>query len=127
MEEVSTNTSTVAFTTEIPSEPDYEEEEYEYQDGDEAMEAPLVPTTIEIYHEDDTDIIRLATGDSFGEVILPFYAKIDDVDVSKTMPSMADDRNGMFDFPTHLVPLIMFLWHIICRHRPKLNNSMSFE
>ena len=26
-----------------------------------------------------------------------------------------------------MVPLIMFLWHIICRHRPKLNNSMSFD
>ena len=86
----------LAFSSDIDADDaDGEDEDY-------------IQTTVYIYHEDDTDIIKLSTGDAFGNVQIPIYEKLDDIDLNKVIPSLADDRNGMWDWLIHITPLMKF-------------------
>lgn len=106
--------SVIGETATVESQQTEEEVAFEssIEDGEteevEEAEDDYVPTIIEIYHEDDTDIIRLNGLDAFGPICIPFYEKLDDVDVSKTIPSLADERNGIWDWLAHLAPMMMF-------------------
>lgn len=77
-------------------------------DYEDAEEDDYIPTTVEIYHEDDVDVIKVNTADAFGRISIPFYTKLDAVNPDETMPSLVDDRNGAWDWLTAFVPMLMF-------------------
>ena len=91
----------VAFTASVDDDTDEASDDEESGSGEGTV-------TIYLMHEEDTDIIKMETEDSFGKVNIPCYIKMSEVDTSKTMPSMIDDRNTYWDFLAHLVPSIMF-------------------
>lgn len=65
--------------------------------------------SVEIYPEEDYDIIRIKTGDAFGPINIPFYVNnLNKVDVNKNIPSFVDDRNGDWDWLIHLIPDLLF-------------------
>ena len=64
--------------------------------------------SVEIYPDDDVDVIKVKSSEAFGDVSIPFYTKLSDIDLSKNVPSVADDRNGIWDWLIHMVPDIMF-------------------
>ena len=64
--------------------------------------------SVEIYPDDDVDVIKVRSSEAFGDVSIPFYTKLSDIDLSKNVPSVADDRNGIWDWLIHMVPDIMF-------------------
>lgn len=92
------DTTELAFSGEVDSEMTDEDD----------VDSDYIPTTIDVYQEEDTDIIRISTGDAFGPITIPFHECVGDVDVSKTTPSMVDERNGVYDFLTNFVPSMMF-------------------
>ena len=96
----------VAFSGDVEST---EEDEYQYDgDEDDSQENNYIPTYIKIFKEDDMDIVRLETADAFGEIVIPFHTKLEDIDPNVVMPSMVDDRNQEWDWLTHFVPLVRF-------------------
>ena len=99
-----TDDETLAFSSDVDATDD---EFYYAYDEDEEVD-DYIKTTIMVYHEDDTDIIKLNTADAFGEVIIPFYESLSTVDADKCIPSLADERNGMWDWLIHFTPLMMF-------------------
>ena len=64
--------------------------------------------SVEIYHEDDCDIVRINTEEFFGPVSIPFYANLDKINIDEIRPSIVDDRNGVWDWLIHIVPDLMF-------------------
>jgi len=64
--------------------------------------------SVEIYPDDDVDVVKVKSSEAFGDVSIPFYTKLSDIDLSKNVPSVADDRNGIWDWLIHMVPDIMF-------------------
>lgn len=78
-----------------------------YDEDESYAEAPE-NLSVEIYHEDDCDIIRVNTETFFGTVSIPFYAKLDEINGNDHTPSIADDRNGIWDWLIHMVPDLMF-------------------
>lgn len=79
----------------------------EEEEGEERVEYPF---SVEIFYEDDFDIIKINSDEAFGPVSIPFYTKLEDVktDVAKS-PSFVDDRNGVWDWLIHMVPDMMFV------------------
>lgn len=53
---------------------------------------------------DEEDIIRITSGEAFGPVNIPIYTRLADIPSENTVKSMVDDRNGVWDWMTHLVP-----------------------
>lgn len=108
-------TGTAAFFADIPSdvgndnddEPDGEDDDEEvYGEDDDEEEVGL---HIDFYPGEKYDVIRLFTTDLDGEIIIPFYVKVDEVDLTREQsPSMVDDRNGLWDWLTVLVPDMVF-------------------
>ena len=76
-------------------ESDEEATEYEY-------------LSVEVYPEDDMDIIRIKSGDAFGSINIPLYVKLNDMDMTKEYPSLADERNGIWDWLIHIIPDMIF-------------------
>lgn len=80
----------------------------EYEDGDEEPEG-TVQFSVEIFYEDDFDIVKINSGEAFGPVSIPFYTKMESIKIGgPTTPSIADDRNGVWDWLIHMVPDMMF-------------------
>lgn len=63
---------------------------------------------VEIYYDDNFDIIKVCSGEAFGHVAIPFYTNLDKVNVEGGVPSLIDDRNGIWDWMAHMVPDLMF-------------------
>lgn len=85
-----------------PTEDEYDEEETGNDDD--------YPFCVEIYPDDDYDIIKVNAADAFGPISIPYYVKLENVKVNTTedIPSIADDRNGVWDWLIHMVPDMMF-------------------
>lgn len=84
-----------------PTEDEYDEDETGNDD---------YPFCVEIYPDDDYDIIKVNADDAFGPISIPYYVKLENVKVNTTedIPSIADDRNGVWDWLIHMVPDMMF-------------------
>lgn len=85
-----------------PTEDEYNEEETGNDDD--------YPFCVEIYPDDDYDIIKVNADDAFGPISIPYYVKLENVKVNteEDIPSIADDRNGVWDWLIHMVPDMMF-------------------
>lgn len=96
----------VAFSTDIQDDG----EEFTYDDTEEENqeENSYLPTTIEVFEDGNSNVIRLRTADAFGEVVIPFYKNLAEVDLTKSLPSMVDDRNGDWDWLVHFAPMMRF-------------------
>lgn len=87
---------------------DDEDEDYEEEYAD------YTSISIDVYLDDEEaedrdDIIKLYSSDAFGNVAIPFYTNLNDVNIDgDQIPSMVDDRNGIWDFLIHITPDIMF-------------------
>ena len=81
----------------------YEEDEY-------SEEGEQMYLSVEIFPEDDFDIIRIHSDDAFGNITIPLYANLDDFNPSTytSKAEFVDERNGVWDWLTHMVPDIMF-------------------
>lgn len=90
----------------VVQSPTDEDDDDEYED-DVPTEGPEY-LSVEIYHEDDCDIIRINTEEFFGPVSIPFYTSLDSINGNDYTPSIADDRNGVWDWLIHMVPDLMF-------------------
>ena len=125
-EEEGGDTSTVTFSAPInqeSSEPqefgtlplpdlssDYDgNDEDEDGDDDDDDEEPEY-LSIEIYPEDDLDIVKICSGEAFGPIAIPLYCKLDSLSLedADNLPSMVDNRNGIWDWLTCMVPDLMF-------------------
>lgn len=86
------NRGEVAFAGEMMQTIDSYEEESDY-----------IPTYVKIY----SDCIRLETADAYGRIVIPFYYNINTSEPA-VIPSLVDDRNGEWDWLTHLAPVLRF-------------------
>lgn len=82
-------------------------------DGEEYTEdesEPEYPFSVEIFCDDTFDVVKVISGEAFGPISIPFYTHLDDIDVGPEtqLPSIADNRNGVWDWLIHLVPDMMF-------------------
>ena len=84
----------------------YTEDESEDEDEDDET---LNDTEVLIYPDENIDIIRLKFSDTFGNVEIPLYQKLSDIDPNDVIPSMADERNGDWDWLIHIVPDLRFV------------------
>jgi len=89
-----------------PSAPVPEEMEYLTDDEDEVD--ALNDLEVVIYPNENYDVIRLKLSDSWGNIEIPFYKKLADIDSTETIPSLADPRNGNWDWLIHTTPDMMF-------------------
>ena len=65
--------------------------------------------SVDIFYEDDIDVIKVNTEDAFGPISIPLYAKIEEISLESPEPtSLVDDRNGKWDWLIHMVPDLMF-------------------
>lgn len=104
-----------AYSTSIPAEKvdvaqnpvDSDEDEYDESETGADEDCPFY---VEIFYEDDYDVVKVNTGDAFGPISIPFYVKLDNVKVNSAedIPSIADNRNGVWDWLIHMVPDMMF-------------------
>lgn len=65
---------------------------------------------VNIIDDGEFDVVKVMSGEAFGPIALSFYTKLDNIDVSgnNDVPSIADDRNGVWDWLIHMVPDMMF-------------------
>lgn len=91
----------IAFSAELP-----EAAEEEYEDDEE--ENSYGPTTIEILKDGDGEILRIRTSDEFGDIVIPIYTDLTQLDLNEAVPSMVDDRNGDWDWLVHFSPMMRF-------------------
>lgn len=82
----------------------------EYEDDMEDIEEDGDETylSVSIIREEDIDIVKVESSDGYGKVIIPFYTNLGDIDISDTIPSIVDSRNGKWDWLTNFVPDLMF-------------------
>ena len=64
--------------------------------------------TVDIIKDGDSDIIKIDSPDRYGKVSIPFYTNIDSIATGDHIPSMADERNGIWDWLIHFMPMMMF-------------------
>ncbi len=95
-------------STEIEEESEDTVESDEDDDDDEDEEE-MNDTEVLIYPDTDVDIIRCKYSDTFGNIEIPLYKKLSDINPDELIPSMADDRNGNWDWLIHIVPDMRFL------------------
>ena len=81
------------------------EEDSEDPGDDEIPEQYL---SVEIFQDDDDDIVRVKSDDPFGSVVIPIYTNFDNIDISVASEKTVDPRNGSWDWITHMVPDVMF-------------------
>ena len=101
------------FFDEEDIEDDEEDEEDEECDEDDNEEESMDHTYVEIRRnlgsDSKYDLIKLITADDYDTIIIPFYTRLDEID-SKDMPkSMADSRNGVWDWMIHFMTDYRFL------------------
>lgn len=89
----------------------HEDTDDDYDDGDDDDEdedyTPTQNLHVNVFPDDDFDIIKVCNSDSFGEINIPFYTELSKVKIENP-PSMIDQRNGVWDWLTHMVPDMMF-------------------
>ena len=85
-----------------------DEEESIEEDIDEEDSSEEEFLSVEIYHESKYDIVKVNTSDYTGTISIPFYTKLDEIDINDVTPSIVDDRNGSWDWLIHVVPDLMF-------------------
>jgi len=86
---------------------EFDEEVESEEDDEDTM--PAQSLTVEIYPDDDgMDIVKIISSESSGDINIPLYVNIAEIDPSKKLPSLADDRNGKWDWLIHFTPDIMF-------------------
>lgn len=91
------------------SSEDSDDEQYEMSDMNvPSDEDEPVYLSVNIQYLDDFDIVKITSEESFGEVTIPIYTKLDEVKEDEVSPSMVDDRNGIWDWLIHMVPDLMF-------------------
>ena len=64
--------------------------------------------SVYVYNDDDLDVIRVNSGDVYGKISIPIYAKIDKINPNEEHHSMVDDRNGIWDWLIHRLPDVRF-------------------
>ena len=68
--------------------------------------------TIEVYPSayDDGDVIKIKSGDMCGSACIPLYANLGEIEeeMQKNPLPSTDDRNGDWDWLTHVMPDMMF-------------------
>lgn len=101
-DEVAFSGSLGASVLQNPNNDDIDDETDE--DSDDQLEF----LSVEIYHEEDCDIIRINTEEYFGPVSIPFYTDLKSINGDEYTPSITDDRNGVWDWLIHMVPDLMF-------------------
>lgn len=74
--------------------------------GDEEEEDEYL--RVSIVRDEDIDIIKIESSDGFGKVAIPFYTRIASLPKDEIIPSIADDRNGKWDWLIHFVPDLIF-------------------
>ena len=84
-----------------------DEEGEEYVNADEVVNEDEM-TTIDIYPEDDVDIIKLYSVDAFGETNIPIYIRLAEIDIEESKQYNTFEDNGYWDWLIHIVPDIMF-------------------
>jgi len=99
---------------------DDDDEEYEDEDDDDDMREPL---TVTIEHDNAFDIIIISHSivrypspsnlnpdvkPIVDEIAIPFVVNLDDVPINGYIPSLSDDRNGMWDWLIHFQPDMVF-------------------
>lgn len=63
--------------------------------------------SVRIDQESDFDIVRIMTSEAYGDVSIPIYTLLQNLDDDKPA-SVVDERNGVWDWLIHLVPDMMF-------------------
>lgn len=81
------------------------EDEDEDEDDEDLNEVEFL--SVEVYFEDDYDIIRINSEDAFGSISIPIYTKLSEVG-NNYIPSQVSDLNGIWDWLIHMVPDMMF-------------------
>lgn len=84
-----------------------DEEGEEYVNADEVVNEDEM-TTIDIYPEDDVDIVKLYSVDAFGETNIPIYIRLAEIDIEESKQYNSFEENGCWDWLIHTVPDIMF-------------------
>jgi hypothetical protein len=84
----------------------HEHEEEEDEDEDEEEECSYL--RISIFKEETFDIVKFESSDGYGKIAVPFYTNLDNVLQSDNISSIADDRNGKWDWLIHFAPDLMF-------------------
>lgn len=94
-------------TVEVAQNPVDTDDEYDEGETGDDEESPFY---VEVTYDDEYDIIKVNSGDAFGSISIPFYTKLDKIrlDAQGEIPSIADDRNGDWDWLIHMVPDMMF-------------------
>lgn len=79
-------------------------------DGEDDYYSESEYLSVEISLDEEFDVIKIISGDAYGPTNIPFYVKLDDIIVDPTtaVPSIVDDRNGVWDWLIHMVPDMMF-------------------
>lgn len=90
--------------TPVPNDDEEDDPEDEPYDEDEDLNYPI----IEILLGEKFDIIHVISSDTLGQVVYPFYEKLDTISIDKHISSIADDRNGIWDGLIHLLPDLPF-------------------
>jgi hypothetical protein len=102
---------TIIEEPEKESEPEEFIEETDSNEDSEWSDDEKTYMSVYIYMEEKFDIIRVNSSDPFGDISIPLYTILDEIDVSKEHHSLIDDRNGCYDWLIHQVPDLMFRTH----------------
>ena len=86
-----------------------EENENDESEDEEYQEIDYL--TVDIYPEEDFDVIRIKTSDIFGKVEIPMYTDFDAVEVKEETSiakSLIESKNGVWDWLKTMVPDLTF-------------------
>ncbi len=87
---------------------DDDEDEYESDDTeDDDYDDEATYLTVDIFPDDDFDIVRVISDDVFGSISIPFYTKLEELSIDNHK-NLVDDRNGHWDWLSGMVPDLMF-------------------
>ena len=93
-------------TTET-ADSDDKEEEFDFASDEDNIEKTYI--SIYIYPGDDGhDVIRLNTADGYGDISIPMYTNLSEIDPNEEHHSLVDDRNGYWDWLTYRLPDLRF-------------------
>lgn len=64
--------------------------------------------SINIVHEDGIDVVKVSCDDPYGYSSIPLYCNLDEIDPDANLESLADNRNGVWDWLIHMSPDMVF-------------------
>lgn len=115
-----------SMATAEPTEPT-EGENYDVEEEIGNEEESACRLAVEIFPEDDIDVIKVRSEDAFGPIGLTFYTNLDNTTLDNAQPSIVDDRNGIWDWLIHMVPDMMFRTKDPDKWINEINNSEPEE